>query len=83
MTDTLTLNCWPGRGLAHVEGRHSVSPFNFRPEVTQEFDFPKPLALIDSTIRKVIYTAGVRSGRPASCSRSARSSKRSASGTKA
>ena len=48
------------RGVAHVPGRHSVSPFNFLPEVTQTFDFPQPLALIDSTIRKVIYTAGVR-----------------------
>lgn len=45
---------------AFVAGRHSVSPFNFRPEVTEEFEFPKPLALIDSTIRKVIYTAGIR-----------------------
>lgn len=47
------------RGVAHVEGRHSVSPFTFRPEITEQFDFPKPFALIDSTIRKTIYNAGV------------------------
>lgn len=48
------------RGRALVEGRHFVSPFNFMPEVTAGFDIPRPLGLIDSTIRKVIYTAGVR-----------------------
>ncbi len=52
----------PVRGVAHVEGRHSVSPFNFRPEITEQFHFPEPLALIDSTIRKVIYTAGLTTG---------------------
>jgi hypothetical protein len=55
---------WPheptGRGVPHVLGRHSVSPFNFLPDVTEGFDFPRPLALIDSTVRKAIYTAGVR-----------------------
>lgn len=50
----------PARGRAQVEGRHFVSPFNFMPEVTAGFDIPTPLGLIDSTIRKVIYTAGVR-----------------------
>lgn len=48
------------RGRAIVAGRHFVSPFNFMPEVTAGFDIPRPLGLIDSTIRKVIYTAGVR-----------------------
>jgi len=48
------------RRRAFVPGRHSVSPFNFHDEVLAEFEFPEPLALIDSTIRKVIYTAGVR-----------------------
>ena len=48
------------RGVAHVPGRHSVSPFNFLPAVTETFEFPQPLGLIDSTIRKAIYTAGVR-----------------------
>ncbi len=60
MTQSFDAELLAKRGSAHIEGRHSVSAFNFRPEVTQEFDFPKPLALIDSTIRKVIYTAGVR-----------------------
>lgn len=49
-----------GRGQAHAEGRHSVSPFNFMPEVTSGYEIPTPLGLIDSTIRKVIYTVGVR-----------------------
>ena len=49
-----------GRGVPYAAGRHSVSPFNFHPEVTDGFDFPRPLALIDSTVRKAIYTAGVR-----------------------
>ncbi|MEU6658850.1 hypothetical protein [Streptomyces sp. NPDC046821] len=41
-----------------VEGQHWVSPVNFEPEVTEQFDFPSPLGLIDSTLRKVRYTAG-------------------------
>jgi hypothetical protein len=49
-----------GRGVAHMPGRHSVSPFNFLADVTDGFDFPRPLAMIDSTVRKAIYTAGVR-----------------------
>ncbi len=47
-------------GKSYVEGRHFVSPFNFMPEVTSEFSPPKPVGLISSTIRKVIYTLGVR-----------------------
>lgn len=49
-----------GRGKAFAEGRHFVSPFNFMPEVTSGWEIPTPLGLIDSTIRKVIYTVGVR-----------------------
>jgi len=48
------------RGTHLVEGRHFVSPFNFMPEVTAGWEIPTPLGLIDSTIRKVIYTVGVR-----------------------
>jgi len=48
------------RGVAKVEGRHWVSPFNFMPEVTNYYEIPQPLGLIDSTIRKVIYTLGIR-----------------------
>lgn len=48
------------RGTHFVEGRHFVSPFNFMPEVTAGRDIPTPLGLIDSTIRKIIYTVGVR-----------------------
>lgn len=45
---------------AKVEGRHWVSEFNFLPEVVADYEIPSPLGLIDSTIRKVIYTLGVR-----------------------
>lgn len=41
-----------------VEGSHWVSPVNFDSEVTEQFDFPTPLGLIDSTLRKTNYTAG-------------------------
>ncbi|HKT56814.1 MAG TPA: hypothetical protein VJR25_08575 [Microbacterium sp.] len=43
-----------------VEGSHWVSPVNFDDEVTRDFDFPRPLGLIDSTLRKINYTAGNR-----------------------
>jgi isopropylmalate/homocitrate/citramalate synthase len=49
-----------GRGKPIAEGRHSVSAFNFMPEVKAAYEIPTPLGLIDSTIRKVIYTVGVR-----------------------
>lgn len=41
-----------------VEGSHWVSPVNFDAEVTDQYDFPTPLGLISSTLRKVRYTAG-------------------------
>jgi D-citramalate synthase len=41
-----------------VQGSHWVSPVNFDPEVTRSLDFPSPLGLISSTLRKVRYTAG-------------------------
>jgi isopropylmalate/homocitrate/citramalate synthase len=50
----------PMRGKPIVEGRHAVSAFNFLPEVNAAYEIPTPLGLIDSTIRKVIYTVGVR-----------------------
>ena len=37
-----------------------MSPLNFDPEVTSGLDFPSPITIYDSTIRKVLYTAGVR-----------------------
>lgn len=49
-----------GRGQHLAAGRHFVSPFNFMPEVTNGWEIPTPLGLIDSTVRKVIYTVGVR-----------------------
>ena len=45
---------------AHVPGRSWVSPLNFDPEVTATYDFPKPLVIFDSTLRKILYTAGLR-----------------------
>ncbi len=45
---------------AHLPGRHWVSPLNFDPEVTSTYDFPTPLTIYDSTLRKILYTAGIR-----------------------
>ncbi len=45
---------------AHVPGRSWVSPLNFDPEVTATYDFPQPLVIFDSTLRKILYTAGLR-----------------------
>jgi D-citramalate synthase len=40
------------------EGSHWVSPVNFDAEVVDQLEFPRPLGLIDSTLRKTNYTAG-------------------------
>jgi isopropylmalate/homocitrate/citramalate synthase len=40
------------------EGQFWIGEMNAAPEVTSQFDFPDPLLLIDSTLRKVRYTAG-------------------------
>ncbi len=47
----------PDRRDRH-DGQFWISPVNFDPEVTAGFDFPSPLGLIDSTLRKTLYTAG-------------------------
>lgn len=44
--------------LARVPGSHWVSAFNFDEDVRRDFDFPQPMAIIDSTLRKTKYTAG-------------------------
>ncbi|WP_431907564.1 2-oxo-4-hydroxy-4-carboxy-5-ureidoimidazoline decarboxylase [Amycolatopsis thermoflava] len=41
-----------------VDGSHWVSPVDFEAGVTAEFAFPKPLRVIDSTLRKTLFTAG-------------------------
>ena len=41
-----------------VDGSHWVSPFNFDATVQSQFDWPSPFALIDSTLRKTLFTAG-------------------------
>ncbi|GAA1850388.1 hypothetical protein GCM10009836_32750 [Pseudonocardia ailaonensis] len=43
---------------ALVDGSHWVSPTNFDPAATEGLDFPDPVVLLDSTLRKVRYTAG-------------------------
>jgi len=40
------------------EGSFWVSTTNFDEEVTSQFDWPDPLVLIDSTLRKMLFTAG-------------------------
>ncbi|MCF7547538.1 hypothetical protein [Pseudonocardia sp. WMMC193] len=40
------------------EGSHWVSPVNFDPEVQAAYTWPEPFALIDSTLRKTLFTAG-------------------------
>ena len=40
------------------EGSFWVSQTNFDPEVTSQFDWPDPLLIIDSTLRKMLFTAG-------------------------
>ncbi|MGE3268042.1 MAG: 2-isopropylmalate synthase [Chloroflexota bacterium] len=40
------------------EGSFWVSRTNFDPEVTSQFDWPQPLLIIDSTLRKMLFTAG-------------------------
>jgi D-citramalate synthase len=41
-----------------LEGSHWVSPMNFDPEVQAQFTWPEPFTLIDSTLRKMLFTAG-------------------------
>lgn len=40
------------------EGSFWVSPTNFDPEVRAQFSWPQPFTLIDSTLRKMLFTAG-------------------------
>jgi 2-isopropylmalate synthase len=35
-----------------------VAPINFAPETVRSFRFPKPLAIVDSTLRKLLYLSG-------------------------
>jgi isopropylmalate/homocitrate/citramalate synthase/2-oxo-4-hydroxy-4-carboxy--5-ureidoimidazoline (OHCU) decarboxylase len=44
--------------LPRVTGSHNVSRMNFDPEVTTAHHFPEPLLIIDSTLRKSLFTAG-------------------------
>ncbi|QXJ21193.1 hypothetical protein AGRA3207_002024 [Actinomadura graeca] len=41
-----------------MDGVYRVSPFNIRPELHDGYDWPDPLTLIDSTLRKTLFTAG-------------------------
>lgn len=42
------------------DGRYRVSPHNYEPEVQSSFEFPSPLTIVDSTLRKMIMTSGIR-----------------------
>lgn len=42
------------------DGRYRVSPHNFDPTVQQQHEFPQPLTIFDSTIRKILLTSGLR-----------------------
>ncbi|MFI0409187.1 2-oxo-4-hydroxy-4-carboxy-5-ureidoimidazoline decarboxylase [Actinomadura sp. 3N508] len=42
----------------NVDGEFRVSPFNTRPELHEAYDWPDPFTLIDSTLRKTLFTAG-------------------------
>lgn len=48
--------------VARVEGSHWVSAVNFEDEVQRQFDWPAPLRLVDSTLRKTLFTAGATTG---------------------
>lgn len=41
-------------------GHHWVSPFNADPSTREGFDFPRPLTVFDSTLRKIMYCGGLR-----------------------
>ncbi|WP_242911430.1 2-oxo-4-hydroxy-4-carboxy-5-ureidoimidazoline decarboxylase [Actinomadura terrae] len=41
-----------------VDGAYRVSPFNTRPDLHDGYDWPDPFTLIDSTLRKTLFTAG-------------------------
>lgn len=46
------------RTKAVAAGRYSVAPINFAPETVGSFRFPKPLTIVDSTLRKLLYVSG-------------------------
>lgn len=50
----------PASPPAYVAGHHWVSPFNFAPEAQAGLAFADPMTLVDSTLRKIITTTGVR-----------------------
>ena len=41
-------------------GHHWVSPLNYDTAVQGDYDFPRPLTIFDSTLRKIMYTGGLR-----------------------
>src|ERR1051326_2442651 len=50
----------PDASPAYVAGHHWVSPFNFAPQAAAGFHFANPMVLVDSTLRKIVTTSGVR-----------------------
>lgn len=41
-----------------VSGKYHVSPYNFAPEILDDYEFPDKLPIVDSTIRKMDNTPG-------------------------
>jgi hypothetical protein len=52
----------PGQMAApsYVAGHHWFSPFNFAQPVQADLSFVEPMVIVDSTLRKIITTTGVR-----------------------
>jgi isopropylmalate/homocitrate/citramalate synthase len=50
----------PTSAPAYQAGHHWVSAFNFAPQVEAELAFADPLLVVDSTLRKIVTTTGVR-----------------------
>jgi isopropylmalate/homocitrate/citramalate synthase len=52
----------PGQMSApsYVAGHHWFSPFNFAQPVQADLSFVEPMVIVDSTLRKIITTTGVR-----------------------
>lgn len=48
---------------AEVAGSHAVSTVNFEESIVEQFDFPDPLRIVDSTLRKTYFTAGQATSR--------------------
>jgi D-citramalate synthase len=48
------------RSKAVAAGKYSVAPINFSPDIVRSYRFPKPLKIVDSTLRKLLYVSGTQ-----------------------